>query len=85
MKWLRERAGRDAGSKTGKRRCDEPWWPVKKKKKHGSPYEAYGEKTQQAEADAEQVQEYEVLQQTEGADRGDSGRAGVCRQHADVP
>ena len=39
-------------------------WPVKKKKEAGSPYEAY-EKTQQAEADAEQVQEYEALQQTE--------------------
>ena len=33
-------------------------------KEAGSPYEAY-EKTQQAEADAEQVQEYEALQQTE--------------------
>jgi len=31
-------------------------------KEAGSPYEAY-EKTQQAEADAEQVQEYEALQQ----------------------
>lgn len=35
-----------------------------KEKEAGSPYEAY-EKTQQAEADAEQVQEYEALQQTE--------------------
>lgn len=33
-------------------------------KEAGSPYEAY-EKTQQAEADAEQVQEYDTLQQTE--------------------